>query len=133
MPASIVSVNAKGVSIPGGHYSHINIYGGLAFLSGQLPIDAHGKVLTASSFGDQARQVLANIDACLTTISVPRSRLIQLRAFVTDIALWKEFDAIYSEWIGDHRPSRTVVGVSQLHYGVLIELEATAVVTDATQ
>lgn len=77
---SIKSVNSKGISAPGGHYSHANVHGGFVFLSGQLPIDVGGNPLAGAAFGDQVRQVLANIDACLTTLGVSRSALIQLRA-----------------------------------------------------
>jgi enamine deaminase RidA (YjgF/YER057c/UK114 family) len=44
---------------------------------------------------------------------------------------WKDFDLVYREWIGDHRPSRAVVGASELHFGALIEVEAMAVISNA--
>jgi len=31
-------------------------------------------------------------------------------------------------WIGNVRPARAVAGVSSLHYGALLEIEATAIV-----
>lgn len=126
---AIKSINAGELSPPGGHYSHVSVFGSFAFLSGQLPIDRSGKVLTDTPFKEQARQVLANIDACLRQIGVSRQSLIQLRVFVTNMSHWQDFDLIYCEWIGDHRPSRAVVGVSELHFDALIEIEATAVLS----
>ncbi|HEY4193533.1 MAG TPA: RidA family protein [Mesorhizobium sp.] len=126
---NIKSVNAEGLSPPGGHYSHVNIAGNLAFLSGQLPIDPSGKVLSDQPFKDQVQRVLDNIDACLRQIGASRSSLVQIRVFVTDMEHWKDFDILYKEWIGEHRPSRAVVGASELHFGTLIEVEAVAVIS----
>ncbi|MEF2559302.1 RidA family protein, partial [Aurantimonas sp. C2-5-R2] len=59
---------------------------------------------------------------CLTFVDTLR----QVRVYMTDMELWGEFDALYGEWIGEHRPARAVAGVCQLHFGALIEIEATA-------
>jgi reactive intermediate/imine deaminase len=124
----IRSVNARQLPPPGGHYSHVNIFRDLAFISGQLPIGDTIGVVVGDSFKEQARQVLHNIDLCLQEIGVSRQHLVQLRVFVTDMTHWKDFDALYGEWIGEHRPSRAVVGVSDLHFGALIEVEAVAAI-----
>ncbi len=50
---------------PAGHYSQAVVHNGLAFVSGQLPIDASGSALGGAPVGDQTRAVLANIDAIL--------------------------------------------------------------------
>ena len=50
----------------------------------------------------------------------------QVRVYVTDIASWPAFNAIYAHWIGDARPARAVVPVPELHYGFMIEIEAVA-------
>jgi 2-iminobutanoate/2-iminopropanoate deaminase len=52
--------------------------------------------------------------------------LVQVRVYVTDIAHWPEFDAVYAQWIGAHRPARAVVPVPALHFGFLVEVEAVA-------
>ena len=44
---------------PGGHYSHVVVANGSAYISGQLPITAAGKQLNAASFEEQANQVRA--------------------------------------------------------------------------
>ena len=40
------------------------------------------------------------------------------------------FNEVYAEFLGEHRPARTVVPVSALHYGSLIEIEAIAEVEE---
>jgi enamine deaminase RidA (YjgF/YER057c/UK114 family) len=39
---------------------------------------------------------------------------------------WPEFNAIYAEIMGHHKPARAVVPVPELHYGFLIEIQLIA-------
>lgn len=110
----------------GGHYSPSCTVNGFVYISGQLPITAEGQVLADQPFSVQVSQVLQNLDACLSGAGVTRSRLVNVRVYITDMARWPEFNQAYSEWIGAARPSRAVAGVAQLHYGAAIEVEAVA-------
>lgn len=116
------------LAAPRGHYSHAVSAAGLVFVSGQLPVTAEGKLLADAPFEQQARQVLANVGAALRSAGSSVDKLMQVRVYVTDIELWPAFNAIYAEWCGAARPARAVVPVPQLHYGFLIEVEATALV-----
>lgn len=123
-------INAEGLIAPLGKYSHITVANGLAFISGQLPINSEGQPVTAEPFAAQVQQTLANIDACLASAGLTREDLVQVRVYVTEIADWKAFDDVYGEWIGTHRPARAVAGVKELHYGADVEVEAIALVQD---
>lgn len=127
-PPPITLINTPALQLPVGHYSHLALHSGLAFISGQLPVDAEGHALAHKPFPEQARQVLRNLDACLTEIGVVRDRLLQVTCYITDMANWPVFDAIYQEWIGDHRPARAVAGAGELHYGSAIEVHAISAV-----
>ena len=120
-------INPDPLAPPGGHYSHAVVAGGLVFVSGQLPIAPDGTKLNASPFEVQARQVLANVEAALVAAGSSIAQLAQVRVYVTDIANWPAFNAIYAGWAGASRPARAVVPVPQLHFGFLIEVEAVAV------
>ena len=125
---NIQTLNPDTLAAPGGHYSHAVVAGGMVFVSGQLPITASGQRLNDQPFEAQVVQVLHNVEAALTAGGSDKTRLVQVRVYVTDIALWPAFNALYATWIGAHRPARAVVPVPQLHHGFLIEVEATAVV-----
>ncbi|MCP4559168.1 MAG: RidA family protein [Bosea sp.] len=125
----IVALNSPEISPPAGHYSHVCVAGGFVQVSGQLPIAPDGTPLRDSSFAAQARQVLANLDACLGEAKTSRDKLVQVRVFVTDIGDWPLFNEIYKDWIGDHKPARAVAGASELHYGLAVEVEAVALAT----
>jgi 2-iminobutanoate/2-iminopropanoate deaminase len=124
--ARIETLNARDLPKPGGHYSHICTYNGITFIAGQLPIDADGRAKADKPFTEQTRQVLDNIDACLREAGLSRRSILQVRVFITDMNKWGEFDGVYSEWIGEHRPARIVAGVSDLHFGSLVEIEVVA-------
>jgi 2-iminobutanoate/2-iminopropanoate deaminase len=123
----VAYLNSRDLMPPAGHYSHACAAGGVVYVSGQLPIDQAGAVLSDQSFEVQAKRVLANLDACLAAADTDRTRLVQVRVYIVDMSLWSSFNKIYSDWIGDARPARAVAGVSSLHYGALLEIEATAV------
>jgi len=128
MAGEIRSVNPESSPKPGGHYSHGTVANGFVFVSGQLPIASDGRKLGDASFADQARQVLANVEAVLKAAGSSIDKLVQVRVYVDDVANWPEFDTIYAHWAGDARPSRAVVPTGALHYGFKIEIEAVAVV-----
>lgn len=122
-------VNPDTLAPAGGHYSHAVVAGGLVFVSGQLPIAPDGEKLNEAGFDVQARQVLANVAAALTAAGSSVAQLAQVRVYVTDIAHWPAFNAIYAEWAGASRPARAVVPVPQLHFGFLIEVEVVGSIT----
>ena len=126
MGSSVQAISSDELAPPGGHYSHAVVAGGFVFVAGQLPIDAKGTKLAEASFAVQAEQVLANVAAALRAAGSSPQQLVQVRVYITDIALWPEFNALYASWIGEHRPARAVVPVPQLHHGLKIEVEAVA-------
>lgn len=128
MNSSIVYVNPNDCAAPGGHYSHAVSAGGFVFISGQLPISHDGTKLSAASFKQQVDQVLENVERALKTAGSRIGNLVQVRVYVTDIALWPEFNAIYATWAGAALPARAVVPVPTLHYGFKIEVEAVALI-----
>ncbi len=126
MADDIKLTNPPGMAAPGGHYTHAVSGNGFVFVSGQLPIAADGSKLNDAPFERQAQQVLDNIATALTGAGSAIERLVQVRVYVTDIASWPAFNAIYAKWIGSSRPARAVVPVPELHYGFKIEIEAVA-------
>lgn len=114
------------LAAPGGHYSPVVVAGGLAWVAGQLPIAADGRKLGDQPFEVQARQVLANIQAALEGAGTGIDRLVQVRVYLVDIAHWPAFNALYAQWLGEHKPARAVVPVPALHFGMLLEAEAVA-------
>ncbi|MEQ5204972.1 RidA family protein, partial [Providencia rettgeri] len=117
----IVYTNASQLVPPRGHYSHTVTANGFVFVSGQLPTDSQANVHADAPFTQQAEQVLANLEACLSASGVGRQQLVQVRVYISDMDNWPVFNQIYANWIGEFRPARAVAGVSELHFGAGME------------
>jgi 2-iminobutanoate/2-iminopropanoate deaminase len=59
--------DSPGLIAPRGHYSHVAVQRAVAYISGQLPLDAAGTPLADRPFDVQVQQVLDNLDDCLST------------------------------------------------------------------
>lgn len=121
-------INPATLAAPGGHYSHASVANGFVFISGQLPITPAGEKLSHASLEDQARQVLANVQAALEAAGSSIAQLVQVRVYVDNVDNWPAFNAVYAQWAGDAKPSRAVVPTGPLHFGLKVEVEAVAVI-----
>ena len=101
-------------------------HGGLVFTSGQLPLLPDGSHGADRPFEDQVRQVLANLDRVLAAAGTRRERVLHVTVFLVGIERWGAFNALYADFFGDWRPTRSVVPVPELHFGYLVEVEAIA-------
>ena len=110
---------------PAGHYSPIIEHKGTLYISGQLPFILGTREM-AKGIRAQTEVVLNNIETLVTEAGSSKNQIIQMRLYIPDVELWDEVNAVYSEFFGDHRPVRCVVPTRDLHYGALIEIEATA-------
>jgi 2-iminobutanoate/2-iminopropanoate deaminase len=128
MVMGLTPVNPPGMSKPGGHYSHVVVHAGVAYVSGQLPIAADGPLPASASFEQQARQVLTNVRAAVEGAGSDLSRVLKCTVYVADLGDWPEFNRLYAEVFGAHKPARAVVPVSPLHYGYRLEMDAIAAV-----
>jgi 2-iminobutanoate/2-iminopropanoate deaminase len=111
---------------PGGHYSQAIIASGFVFVSGQLPIKPGGGHEIPAGIEAQTRQALSNVDAILRAANSSLDRVVSVTVYVTDIADWPAVNRVYADVFGKHRPARVVAVSKQLHFGSLVEIQATA-------
>lgn len=124
----LVTVSTESAPKAIGPYSQaVATDGGLVFLSGQIPLDPATGSMVSGSFADEARRVLANLDAVLVAAGADRGRVVKVTVFLTDLGSFSELNDIYAEFFGSHRPARAVVEVSALPRGARLEMEAVAV------
>jgi 2-iminobutanoate/2-iminopropanoate deaminase len=125
---SIERVNPPAMAAPGGHYSHAVVHGGIAYISGQLPIGPSGPLPPSASFEEQARQVLANVRGAVEGAGSDLAHVLKCTVYISDIADWPVFNRLYADAFGAHRPARAVVPVLPLHHGYRVEMDAVAAV-----
>ena len=113
---------------PRGHYSQAVVANGFVFVAGQLPLVAEGNGAIPVGIEAQTRQALKNVDRILEAAGSGLDKLVNVTVYVTDIANWPAVNQVYAEMLGNHRPARTVAVSPQLHFGCLVEIQATATV-----
>lgn len=108
------------------HYSAAVIHGGMVYVSGQLAVDpATGKVVSGG-IQEHTRQALDNLKAVLARAKTDPSHVVQCRVYTSNLANWEAINSVYREFFGETKPARTIVPTRELHYGSLVEIEATA-------
>ena len=113
------------MQIPKGHYSPAVIYGGLVYVSGQLPIHNDGTIETGD-IEEQVKVCMKKIETILMEADSSRKMILKVNIFLSDISLWSRVNAVYSEIMGDHKPARVIVPCPELHYGCSVEIDCIA-------
>jgi len=109
-----------------GHYSPSVSFGNLIFTSGQLPILNPVTKEVPESIEEQTLITLQKIETLLKEKGLNRTHILKTTAFITDGNDWARVNQVYVDFFGHHKPARSIIPISSLHYGVKIEIEAIA-------
>jgi len=109
-----------------GPYSQAVKQGGFLFCSGQIPINPEAGKIEATDVEGQARQVLANISALLSSQGLGMKEVVKATVFLTSMADFPKVNPIYEAAFDGHKPARSTVAVAGLPLGALIEIEVVA-------
>jgi enamine deaminase RidA (YjgF/YER057c/UK114 family) len=89
----------------GPRMSQAVIYGGIAYLAGQVASNAKGK-----SVGDQTKDILAAIDALLKESGTDKTKLITATIWLTDMSTFADMNAVWDGWVSaGNTPARATV------------------------
>jgi reactive intermediate/imine deaminase len=120
----------EGLAKPNG-YSHVVVAPAdrIVFVSGQVPLDAEGKLVGAGDVPAQARQVFQNLSIALEAAETSWSNVVKLNFFVRHVTEMPAVRTIRDEYIDTaNPPASTLIEVSRLFRDdVLIEVDAVAV------
>jgi 2-iminobutanoate/2-iminopropanoate deaminase len=120
-------VLSQAAPAPVGPYSQAVVHDGVAYLSGQIPLDPSTGELVGSDIEEQTRQVLANLAAVLEATGSGWPLVLRVSVYLVDIADFPAFNAVYAEILGDARPARSTIEVAALPLGARVELDASAI------
>ena len=110
-----------------GHYSHCLEHNGVLYLAGQLPKQP-GTGEIPEGIENQTLVALENMERVLLAAGSDRTKVLRVRLYIPNVDLWDQVNKVYSAFFGDHKPARAVIPSRDLHFGALVEIEATAVV-----
>ncbi len=101
---------------------------GTLYISGQFSHDMQGTFVGEGDIEAQTRQTLENLDGVLAGFGATRSNIAEIEIFLTDPQEhFEKCISIFKEYVGDHRPAGTLVGVSGMAFPEqLIEIRAVA-------
>ena len=106
------------------------------FVSGQQPEDLHGKLVGHGDFAAQARLAFGNLGGALAAAGARPEQVCKITIYVVDYKRDEHvpiIEAAQIELFGDHKPANVVVGVAMMSPGYLIEVDAIAVIDQATE
>lgn len=108
----------------GGNYTPGILVDGTLYISGQIGLDANGKI--PETFEAETKQVLENIGAVLKAAGMTPNDVVSVQAYLTDQANFQPMNAVYGTFFKDPRPTRTTVVVAKLVGTARIEITCTA-------
>lgn len=112
-----------------GPYSQGIIANGFLFTAGQIALDPATGQITEGDVRTQTERVLRNLTEVLSAAGASWRDVVKTTVFLHDMNDFPAVNETYARMIGDARPARSTVQVSGLPRGVLVEIDAIAVVT----
>ena len=113
---------------PIGPYNHIAKVGQFISIGGTAGVDPTTGQLAGADVYSQARQILKSFQVMLESVNSDLEHIIHVNVFLKDMQDFEEMNRAYIDILGNHRPARTVIGVSELPKpGVLLTMNLTAV------
>jgi len=125
--AEISAVTSNKAPAAIGPYSQAITVNGMVYTSGVIPVNPETKEIDGDTIETQAARVLSSMAALLEDAGSSMDRVIKTTCFLQNLDDFATFNAIYAEhFTGDAAPARSTVQVAKLPMGVLVEVEAVA-------
>jgi 2-iminobutanoate/2-iminopropanoate deaminase len=111
-----------------GPYSQAIVYGGLAYLSGQIPIDPASNKVIEGGITAQTERVLENIKAVLEACGASLDSVLKTTVFLKDIGDFVPMNEVYQRYFSKNPPARSTVQAAKLPRDVGVEIDVIAAV-----
>jgi 2-iminobutanoate/2-iminopropanoate deaminase len=111
-----------------GPYSQAVVVNGLAFLSGQIPIDPETNQLIQGDVVAQTVRVLENMKIVLEACGSSLAQVVKTTVFVKDLGEFATINETYSKYFPENPPARSTVEAARLPRDVRVEIECVAIV-----
>lgn len=110
-----------------GPYSQAIVVNGVLYTSGQIPLDPATGLVVEGGIKEQTIQVMKNLGAIFNEAKTSYGNVFKTTCFLADMNDFGAFNEIYAQYFTG-KPARSCVAVKDLPKGVLVEVEAIAVV-----
>jgi 2-iminobutanoate/2-iminopropanoate deaminase len=111
-----------------GPYSQAIVHNGVAYLSGQIPLDpATGQVIEGDIVA-QTTRVLENLKAVLAASGSSLDRVLKTTVYIQDMVEFAKMNEVYGKYFGDKPPARSTIEAARLPRDVRVEIDCIAIV-----
>jgi 2-iminobutanoate/2-iminopropanoate deaminase len=122
----IVSTTSAPAAI--GPYSQATVHNGIAYLSGQIPLDPATGQIVAGGIAEQTTRVLDNLRAVLEAAGASLDTVLKTTVFLADMGEFAAMNEIYGRYFATNPPARATVQAARLPRDVRVEIECIAAV-----
>lgn len=109
-----------------GPYSQAILSNGTLYASGQIPINPKSGNIEGDNIVAQTKQVMENIGNLLKATGFTYDDVVKTTVFISDMALFGEFNETYKTYFSQTFPARSCVAVKGLPKNALLEIECVA-------
>ncbi|MCX6604927.1 MAG: RidA family protein [Acidobacteria bacterium] len=111
-----------------GPYSQAIVHNGMAYLSGQIPLDPATVQVVDGDISVQTERVLENMAAVLAACGSSLGQIVKTTVFLKDMGEFAAMNAVYARYFASNPPARSTVEVARLPRDVRVEIECIAIV-----
>src|SRR6202167_341779 len=113
-----------------GPYPQPVVYGGLSYLSGQIPLDPATNKVIEGGISAQTERVLENIKAVLQACGASLDSVLKTTVFLKDMEDFAPMNQIYARYFGKNPPPRSTVQAAELPRDVGVEIDVIAAIVE---
>ncbi len=115
-----------------GPYSQAIVHKGIAYLSGQIPLDPNSGTIVEGDIVAQTERVLQNLQAVLIACGSSMEKVLKTTVFLSDMADFPKVNEVYGRYLGESLPARSTVQAAGLPRGVMVEIDCIAIAPELT-
>jgi len=112
-----------------GPYSQAVIHNGIAYLSGQIPLDPATGQIVEGDIVVQTERVLENMKGMLEACGSSFAQVLKTTVFIKDMGEFPKMNEVYGRYFSENPPARSTVEAARLPRDVRVEIEAIAAVS----
>lgn len=109
-----------------GPYSQAVVHAGVAYLSGQIPLDPVTGAIVDGGIAEQTERVLQNLKAVLEAAGSSLNGVLKTTVYLADMGEFATMNEVYGRYFPANAPARATVQAARLPRDVRVEIDAVA-------
>jgi len=120
----IKTISTKNAPAAIGPYSQAKVFGGVAYISGQLPMHPATGEMELGDIKAQTQLTLENLAAIVEAAGSSMDKVLKATILLTDMGHFAAVNEVYASFFKDNPPARICYQVCALPKGAAVEIDA---------